>query len=291
MVEHMHRGWAEANAEMQRLYLLTKRNYKSISKMAQIYANALKAKEEALAAEQMENEEATFEAAERNQGGNQRAKSGKRQKVKKLVCKRWTAAERAHFKGSKRLLRGLKTVRFEKPESPVDVHALATQWVRFVRVYMNGVAEEDIDEEELERADLSEAEGVKLKFVEPIHATEFKRIFKEIQECVTALEEVMDERNEEYMTHVRELVKGEYGFTANPLGSSLLTPTLIVDVVERVVPAILDMETSMESRTLRSEKIEVINEAFGVLEVKRRQIAHTPELAEKLPSIDGCIGV
>ena len=291
LVDHMHRGWEEANTEMQKLYLMMKRNYKVISRMAQIYEDKQKEKEAKLEAERREKEERTFggpqPAADSSKRRNQnesnisnapKPKMKKLNKIKKFICKRWTKAEYDHFKGSKRLLRGLKNLYFHST-GPVGVHSLSTKYIKFVRVYMNRILEEDIDEEELESAQLSEVEGVKFEHVEPLQATEFKRIFTQIQNCVTSLQTTLDNRNGEYMTHIRSVI------------SHLdFSPKLIVDVVNKLVPVMLNMEEMMEKPSLRRHKMEVINEAFGVLAGKRRQIAHTPELAKKLPSIDECIG-
>merc|ERR1712048_345248 len=63
-------------------------------------------------------------------------------------------------------------------------------------------------------------------------------------------------------------------------------PKLIMNIVTDLVPKMLDMNKYIETSKIRSQSIETINDAFCVLENKRRQVAHTKELWKKIPSLD-----
>merc|ERR1712228_1138967 len=59
--QHMHAKWDDADKQMQALYIMMKRNYKNIGKLAQIYEKEQKVKEEAEMQQQRENEELEYQ--------------------------------------------------------------------------------------------------------------------------------------------------------------------------------------------------------------------------------------
>eukprot|EP01084_Bolivina_argentea_P046144 84967_1 len=273
LLTHMHAQWNDADQEMQKLYIMMKRNYKSISKLAQIHEKQIKIKEEKELQEQREKEEEEYQKR-LTQKGVKKDKDGTRKtKVKKKILKRRTKAEREHFIGSSRLLRGLKSIEFRVPKSPMDMKKLRKEWIKFVNKYID-----DIDKIDEETGRLTDTENIKFKYVESIHATEFQRIFKQITNCVSSLNNVLINRDIEYMNHIRSIMK-----------HLTFTPKLIGDIISNLVPGMLDINKYIEHTQLRSQSIEVINEAFAILETKRRQIAHTPELKAKLAPLDSII--
>ena len=245
MVQHMHVKWDEADKEMQKLYIMMKRNYKNISKLAQIYEKEKKAKEEAEQQQQRENEEMEYQKQQTrkdNDDDDQKQKRSK-QKIKKRILRRRTKAERDHFKGAARLLRGLKSVNFTTPKRPSDVKLLTKEWIKFVNKYIDGM-----DEIDLKNGTLSDTENIKFPHVESIHVTEFKGIFEQIIDCVSALNDLLIARDVSYMNHMRSVMQ------ALPF-----KPKLIINIVSDLAPKMLDISKYIEVKQLRSQNIETIN--------------------------------